>query len=169
MQILEDAVPIGAGQLIQRVDGGARIAGALKRPCLQQRRGQVGHRAAHRLGKFPTRLSVMLLLEIAYADHQTRNAIGVIDVEQPLGKSAGVVDIAIGEHGEKGAAEQIGIARIELQHVHVIGGGRCGVALRAGMPRGKIAAGCVFRREFLLRRRLNGRCLDGKRRRQAES
>ena len=106
--------------------------------------------------------SIVLLLELADTDHQARDAIGVIDVEQPLAELARLFDIAVGEHGEEGAAEQIGVARIELQHIHVIGGGRRGVALRPGMPGGEIAAGGVFGRKLLLRRRLNGNCPGGK-------
>ncbi len=111
----------------------------------------------------------MFQLELANADHEMRNLVGVIDVEHPLGKLAGLIDIAVGEHGEERAAQQIRIARIELQHIHVIGGGGRGIALGAGMARGQIAAGRVLGRKFLLRRRLNGRRLDGEHRRKTES
>ena len=92
--------------------------------------------------------AVMLELELANADHQMRDLVGAIDVEHALGKLGGLVDIAAGEHGEEGAAQQIRIARIELQHVHVIGGGGSGIALGIGVARGKIAAGRIFRRKF---------------------
>ena len=78
--------------------------------------------------------------------------------EQPVGKLAGLVDVAVGEHGEEGAAEQIGIVRIVLEHVEVIGGRCGGVALGAGMAGGQIAAGRIVVQEFLLRRRLGGKC-----------
>ena len=50
----------------------------------------------------------MLLLQFPDTDDETRDAIGMVDGEQPLGKFARLIDIAIGQHREKGAAEQIG-------------------------------------------------------------
>ncbi len=95
----------------------------------------------------------MFLLEIADAEHQVGNAIGVIDREQPLAKLAGIVDVAVAEHRQESAAQQIRIARIELEHVHVIGGFRSGIALFSGVPGGEIAAERVVWRQ--VRRHLN--------------
>ena len=110
----------------------------------------------------------MLQLELADADHQMRDLVGVIDVEHALGKLAGLIDVAVGEHREKGAAQQIRILRIELEHIHVIGGRGGGIALGAGMARGEIAAGGVLRRKFRWRRRLNGGRLGGEHRWKTE-
>ncbi len=110
----------------------------------------------------------MLELKFPHADHQTCDAIGMINVEQSLGKLGCLIDIAVGKHGEKRAAEQIGIMRIELEHVEVIGGRGGGIALRSGMPGGQIAPGGVLGRKLLVRRRLNGSGLDGKRGRKAQ-
>ena len=162
MKILEDAVPIRAAELVQHFDRDARIPGAIERPCRQQRRRQVGHRAAHRLGKILPGRPIMPQLEFAYADHKTRDAVGVIDRKEPLGKFAGVVDVAIREHRKESAAEKIGVVRIELQHIEVIGCRGGGVALGSGMAGGQVAAGGIHGRELLLRRYLGGKGLGGK-------
>ena len=156
MQILEDGVPIRTGEPVEGVDRGVRVAGAGERPGRQQRRRQIGDRAAHRLGEILPRQRVLLLLEGSHADHQPRDAIVAVDLDHTVGKPAGFVDIAFGQDREKGAAEQVGVARIGLQHVEVIGsrGGR--VALGAGMPGGQIAAGSGRMHKVLCRRRLRG-------------
>ena len=59
-----------------------------KRPGRQQRRRQIGHRTAHRLGEVLAGNAVLLLLQFADADDQPRNAIVVIDRKQPVGKLA---------------------------------------------------------------------------------
>ena len=86
----------------------------------------------------------MFQLELAYADHQAGNTIGMIGGQKPLAKLAGLVDVAIGEHGEERAAEQIGIARIELEHVEIVRCRRRRIALGSGMARSQIAAGCIL-------------------------
>ncbi len=150
MQILEDRIPVRARQLVHGVGRGARIAGAGERPGRQERRGEIGHRAAHRLGKILPGGGIVLLLERANADDQMGDAVGVVDLQKPVSKLAGLIDVAAGEHGEKGAAEQIGIFRIGLQHVEVIGGGGGGIALGAGMAGGQIVAGRVVEQQLLL-------------------
>ena len=122
MQILEDGVPIRPGEPVEGIDRGARVAGAGQRPGRQQRRRQIGDRAAHRLREILPGRRVLLLLERAHAEHQPRDAIVAVDLEHPVGEPAGFVDVAVGQHREEGAAEQIGVARIGLQHVEVIGG-----------------------------------------------
>ena len=61
-----------------------------------------------------------------------------------------MIDVAVGEHGEKGAAEQIGIFRIGLEHVEVVGRRGGGIALGAGMAGGQIIAGRIVVHQFLL-------------------
>ncbi len=169
MEILEDRVPIRSGQLVHGVDGGFAIAFAVQRPSGQQCCRQVRHRAAHRLREVSPGGAVVLLLQFSDPDHQTRDAVGVVDREQPLAELARLVDIAIGEHGEESAAEQIGIFRIELQHVEVIGRGGPGIALGAGMARRQVTAEGIVGQQRLLRRRLGGNRLRGEDRGQAQS
>ena len=107
--------------------------------------------------KFCRAEAVLLLLEFAHADHETRDTIVAIEREQPFGKLARLFDIAVGQHREEGAAEQIRVARIELKHVEVIGRGGGGIALGAGMAGGQIAAGGIFRRKLSCARRLGGK------------
>ncbi len=156
MQVFENAVPIRSRQLVQGVDRRVRVACAGKRPGRQQRRGQIGDRTAHRLRKVVASRRVMLFLQLPNADDKPRNPIAVIDRQQPVGELAGAVDIAVAQLGEKSAAQQIGIVRIELQHVQVIGRRRALVALRRSVPGGEITAGGVVGRQLLLCRRLGG-------------
>lgn len=85
----------------------------------------------------------MLPLKLPYADDEPRYAIAVIDRKQPVGEFARRVDIAVGQLGKKCEAKEIGIARIELQDIEVIGRRGALVALRRGMPGRQIAAGGV--------------------------
>ena len=80
MQVLEDRVPIRAGEVIEGIDRAARIAGAGQRPCRQQRRRQIGYRAAHRLRETLAGERVLLLLERPHADDQPRDE---LDCELP--------------------------------------------------------------------------------------
>ena len=71
----------------------------------------------------------MFLFEFADADDEARNAITVIDREHLVGKLGRAVDIAVRKLGKKRAAQKIGVVRIELEHVEVVGGGGALVAL----------------------------------------
>ena len=93
----------------------------------------------------------------------------LIELQQPFGELAGLIDVAVGEHGEKGAAEQIGIVRIGLEHVEVIGRRGAGVALGAGMARGQIIAGGIVGSSSCCGRAPARRRLGGERQRQAQS
>jgi len=135
---------------------GARVAGAGQRPRREQRRGQIGHWTAHGLRKILPSDRILLLLERPHADHQARNAVGAVELDQSVGEPAGFVDVAVGQNGQKAAAEQIGIARIGLEHIEVISSRSTGIALDAGMPGSQIAAGGRRVREILRRRRLGG-------------
>ncbi len=154
MQVLENAVPIRTGQLVELVHRSARIACPVQRPGGQQRRGKIGHRTVHRLAKVLPGERVLLLLEFAHPDHQPRDAIGVIDLKQSFGKLAGFIDVAVAHLGEKRAVEQIGIARIGLQYIEIKGRRGAGIALDAGLPCGQIIARRVVAQDFLVRWRL---------------
>ena len=49
VQVLEQRVPVGALQLVDRLDGGLGVARAVGRPGGEQRGGEIGDRSAHRL------------------------------------------------------------------------------------------------------------------------
>ena len=49
VQVLEQRVPVGALQLVDRLDRGLGFAGAVARPGGEQGRGEIGDRPAHRL------------------------------------------------------------------------------------------------------------------------
>ena len=54
--------------------------------------------------KFCRAAGIVFLLERAHAEHEPGDAVGLVDLEQPVGELAGLVDVAVGEHGEEGAA-----------------------------------------------------------------
>ena len=83
---------------------------------------------------------VFLLLERTHAEHQPGDAVVLVDLDDPVGKPHRLLDVALGQHREEGALEQFGVLRIGAQRRAVIGGGGAGVALRAGVARGEIAA-----------------------------
>ena len=115
--------------------------GAGIRPGRQQGGGEVGDRAAHRLGELRARGLILLLLDRAHAEHEPRDAVVLVGLEHALGELGRLVDIAIGEHGEEGAVEQVGVAGIAAQRGAVIGRGRGGIALDSGMPGRQIVPG----------------------------
>ena len=101
----------------------------------------------------------MLLLQLAYTDHQPRYAIGAIDRKQSVGELVRPIDVAIGELGEERTAHRIRIVRIELQNVEVIGCGGSLVALRKEHAGGEITAGGILGRKLhLFCRRFRGKC-----------
>ena len=112
MHVLEDRIPVRPGEPVERVDCRMRIAGAGIGPGRQQRGGKIGNRAADRLREILPRQRILLLLERADAEHKPRDPIAAIDLHQTVGEAAGLLDIAFGEHGQEGAAEQFRIARV---------------------------------------------------------
>ena len=60
--------------------------------------------------------------------------------DDALGEPDRFLDIAVGQHRQEGALEQFAVLRVGPQRRAVIGGGRGGVALQAGMAGGEIAA-----------------------------
>ena len=152
MHVLEDRVPVRSGEPVERVDCRMRIAGAGIGPSREQGGGEIGDRTADRLREILPCQRILLLLERAHAEHKPRDPIAAIDLHQTIGQAAGLLDIAFGEHGEEGAAEQLRIARIGLQHVEVISGRGRRIALGAGMPGREIAARGGRMHEVLCRR-----------------
>ena len=154
MQVLEDAVPVRPREPIDGIDGAFGVAGAIERPRRQQRRGQIGDRAADRLREIRACRDILFLMQRAQAEHEPRDAIVAIDLDDALRELAGLFHIALGQDGKEGAAEQFGVARIELERVAIVGGGGDRVALGAGMTRGEVAARLRRMRELLRRRSL---------------
>ncbi len=115
MQVLEDRIPFRTGQLVDSGDRGLGIARAVARPARQQRRDQVGDRPADRLVDVELRGRVFLLLEVAHAHHQPRDAVGLVDGQDAVGELDRFVDVAIGERGDEGAVEQFVVLRIGAQ------------------------------------------------------
>ncbi len=141
VQILEDGIPVGAGELVDLVGRGLRLAGARLRPCREQRRRKVGDRAADRLRELAPRGRILLLLDRAHAQHQPSDAVGLVDLQDALGELDRLVNLAVGEHCEEGTAEQFVVARVDAQRGAIVGGGGRGVLLPAGMAGSEVASG----------------------------
>ena len=84
---------------------------------------------------------VFLLLERVDADHQPGDAVVLVELDDLVGEPDRLLDVALGQHRQEGALQKLGILRVAAQRGAVIGGGRAGVALGAGVARGEIAAG----------------------------
>ena len=81
------------------------VAGAVTGPARQQRRHQVRDRSADRLVDVQLRGRVFLQLQIAHADDEPRDAIGLVDGQDALGELDALLDIAVGERGDEGAVQ----------------------------------------------------------------
>jgi hypothetical protein len=98
----------------------------------------------------------LLLLDRTHAKDQPRDAVGAVDLQDAFGEPNRFVDLAVGQHGEEGAAEQLVVAGVAAQRGAVIGSGGGGVALATGVAGGEIAAGGGGTREVRGRLRLRG-------------
>ena len=152
MQVLEDRVPLRTGEAIDPLDRAALVLRAKLGPGRDQRRGQVRDRTAHRLRDVLARRLILLRLERAHAEHEPGDAMGLVELDDALGELDGVLHLAVDQDGEEGTLEQQRILRIGAQRRAVIGGGRHGVALDAGVARRQIVARRRIAREFLLGR-----------------
>ncbi len=141
MQVLEQRIPFGAGQLVDIGDRRLAVAGAVAGPARQQRRHEVGDRPADRLVDVGLRGRVFLQLQVAHADHEARDAIGFVDAQDPVGELDGLVDVAVGQRRNEGAVQKFVVLGIDAQRRAVERRGRGRVPLHAGMTRRQIAAG----------------------------
>jgi hypothetical protein len=80
-------------------------------------------------------------LDRAHGQHEPRQAIGLVALRNPLSQPHRFLHVAIGGHGQVGAGQEFGVARIAAQRGAVIGGGGGRVALGRGVAGGKEAAG----------------------------
>ena len=140
VQVLEDRVPFGTGQPVDRRHRGLGVTGAIQRPGREQRRGQIGDRAANRLRQSTARDAVLLVLERAHAKHQFGDAIALVGLRDAFGVFHRFVDVAVDQERQESAVEQLAVLRIVPQRRPVKGGGGAGVALLAGMTGGEITA-----------------------------
>ena len=141
MQILEDRVPVRSGKLVDGVSRGLHLGRARHRPCRQQGRGKVGDRAADRLGEFATRNRILFLLDRAHPEHEPRDPIGLVDLQNAFGELDRLLDLAVGQHRQEGAAEKLIVARVTAERGAIVGSCGGGIPFSAGMPGGEIAAG----------------------------
>jgi hypothetical protein len=79
------------------------------------------------------------LLERTHPEDEARDAIVLVDLQHALGKLHPFINLAIGQHRQEGAAEQLVVAGITAQRGAVIRRRRRGVALTTGVPGGEIA------------------------------
>jgi len=98
MQLLEDGVPIRAGELVDGVGRLLRLGRVRHRPGRQQCRGEVGDRPADRLGELAARDPILLLLERAHPKDQPRDTIVLVDLQNALGEPDPLINLAIGQH-----------------------------------------------------------------------
>ncbi len=112
MQFLEDTVPIGPGEFVDGIHRGFALGGGVLGPGRQQRGGEIGDRAADRLGELLAGDLVLLLLDGPHAQHQPRDAIVLVDLENLVGETDRLLDIAIEQNRQEGAVEQIIVVRI---------------------------------------------------------
>src|SRR4029079_10621130 len=154
VQVLEQRIPVGALQLVDRLDGGLGFVCAIAPPGGEQGGGKVGNRAAHRLGEVLLRDRVFLLLERVYADNEAGNAVVLVELEDLLGEPDGFLDVALRKHRKEGTFQQFRVLRVATKRGAIIGSRRPGVALRTGVARGEIASGRRQPRQFLRGRRV---------------
>ena len=141
VQILEDGVPIGTGQPVDASP--PRPWHRRRRTCAQADssvavRSVIGPRID--CARLLARGAILLLLERTDAEHQpaTRSVLSACEM-----RSASLTDSSISpsaEQRQESAVEQIGVIRIVLERIEVIGGRGAGVALCAGMAGGEITA-----------------------------
>ena len=98
VQILEDRVPVRSGKLVDGVSRGLDLGRARHRPCRQQGRGKVGDRAADRLGEFATRNGILFLLDRAHPEHEPRDPVGLVDLQNAFGELDRFLDLAVRQH-----------------------------------------------------------------------
>ncbi len=97
MQVLEERVPFGTGQLVDVGDRRLGVAGAVTCPARQQSRHQIRDRSANRLIDVQLRGGIFLQFQVMHAEDQPGDAVGFVDSQDPLGELDGLVNIAISD------------------------------------------------------------------------
>src|SRR4051812_28804673 len=101
MQILENYVPVGPGELVDTLGGKPGFRRTSLRPRREERRGQVRDRATDRLRKLATCQRILLLLDVANPEHKPRYAVGLVSLQDALGEPDRLLDLAVREHCEE--------------------------------------------------------------------
>ena len=154
MQILEDRIPFRTGQLVDAGDRAFGVTGAVGRPGRQQRRHQIGDRAADGLVDVELGGGIFFLLQAVHADHEPRDAVRLVVRQDPLGELDGLVDVAIRDRRDEGAVQELVVLGIGAQGgaIELRSGRR--ITFHARMARGEIAAGGRERLQIVAGRKL---------------
>ena len=141
MQILEDRIPVRPGKLVDGVDRGLDLGRARQRPADSSVavRSVIGPRIDWASSR--RAIAILLLLERAHPEHEPRDAIGLVDLQNAFGELDRLVDLAVRQHRQEGALEKLVVARVAAQRGAIIRSGGGGIPLTACMPCGQIAAG----------------------------
>ena len=123
MEVLEYRVPFGASQTVDALDRGLGVAGSLQGPGVDQRGGQIGDRPAHRLGDMLACSRVLLLLQRLDAEHEARDALRLVDLDDAVGELHQFIDFAIDQKSKECAFEQHRVLRVGAQRGAIIGRG----------------------------------------------
>ena len=115
VQVLEQRIPVGALQLVDRLDGGLGIVGAVACPGGQQGGGEIGDRPAHGLGEVLLGERVFLLLERVHADNEASNAVVLVELDNLVGEPDRFLDVALREHRKEGTFQQLRVLRIAAE------------------------------------------------------
>ena len=144
MHVLEDAVPIGACDLVDGIDRALCIVRSEHAPGSEQRADEVVHLADRGLAELRLRILVLLLLERAHAEDEVGDPVVAVELDEPVGEPRRLIDLTIGKERIERLLEQFRIALIGAQRRAVIGCRRIGVAIHVGLLGRKIATcGCV--------------------------
>ena len=73
------------------------------RPGVDQRGGQIGDRPAHRLGDMLACGRVLLLLQRLDAEHEARDALRLVDLDDAIGELHRFIDFAVDQKSERNA------------------------------------------------------------------
>jgi hypothetical protein len=71
----------------------------------------------------------------------SRRAIGLVDLQNALGKLDRLIDLAVRQHRQEGAAEQLVVTRVTPERGAIVRRRGGGISLTASVSGGQIAAG----------------------------
>ncbi len=140
VQALEDRVPVRTRELVDQQDGVLGIVRAGHRPAGQQRRGEIGDRAARGLRQLGFRDRILLGLDRLDAKHDANVARRLVDLQQTLAELYGLLDIALGHQRLERKRQQFDILGIGPQRGAVISCRRGRIARDIGLTARKIIA-----------------------------
>ncbi len=142
--IIPENTEIFAAELGDEVERVALIAAARISPSGEQRRGIVALLATAALRKIGARGGELVCLDCLDAKGEARQTIVRITREHTAGEDEGILHIAVRDRGDKGALDQIRIARIGPQRFTKESRRGHGIVLLARDQRRKIIARRAF-------------------------